>query len=92
MRHAIESIEEEIHWAESGDPEIQYMHCHVIDNAEIIAEGKFLPTTKIGITIESDFGTGFEFDPQDKAERSESEQLHDYLIEESTEYFNQNGY
>jgi len=64
-----------------------YPYCHIIDNAEKIKEGE-LPNGKIGVYILEGLGEGFEKDPD--SDKSDFEQLNDYLIEESIEYCNMN--
>ena len=69
---------------------ISYMHCHTVDNAGHYREGWF-PHESMGSVRLSGFAMGFEFDPNDQAERPIREQRHDYALLEAIEYCQQNA-
>ncbi len=86
----IEEVEEEILEAERFDAPVIYVHCHTIDRAERFSQGWF-PKGSMGIHTMAGFGSGFQVDPNDPAERRRNEQKHDYAIEEALEYCHMNG-
>lgn len=85
-----ERIEDEVREAERFSDPVIYVHCHVIDRAERFSQGWF-PKGSMGVHTMTGFGSGFEIDPDDPAERRRKEQRHDYAIEEAIEYCSING-
>lgn len=85
-----EQIEDEVREAERFDARVIYVHCSTLDSAERFSQGR-LPKRSMGIHTMTGFGSGFEIDPDDPAERRRKEQRHDYAIEEAIEYCSMNG-
>jgi len=82
----IETLDEIMIGATEYD--VRYMHCHILDDAERIKEG-FFPKGKIGIFVIGGLADNFVVDSD--SDKSESEQLHDYLIEEAMAYVSSCG-